>query len=171
MIVSGKKIKALDEILNKDNNIVIIEAIELLRQEKPFEGAIGLLTAFYDKTEDFSIRKSIAGFMNDLKDQSACKEIIEEIRKQWKSDTISMLVSSCWQSGLNYSDYSLDLAKVFIKGDYITAVECLTVIEDSVDEINKVRKDEIIKMLEKNTLSQINEKKTLTQELILILER
>ncbi|MGC1391867.1 MAG: hypothetical protein WA816_12590 [Bacteroidales bacterium] len=171
MIVSGKKIKALDEILNKDNNIVIIEAIELLRQEKPFEGAIGLLTAFYDKTEDFSIRKSIAGFMNDLKDQSACKEIIEEIRKQWKSDTISMLISSCWQSGLNYSDYSLDLAKVFIKGDYITAVECLTVIEDSVDELNKVRKDEIIKMLEENTLSQINEKKALTQELILILER
>ena len=51
MIKSEKKIKELNEILNKDNNIVITEAIELLRQEKPFEGAIGLLTAFYDKTE------------------------------------------------------------------------------------------------------------------------
>ena len=107
MIKSDKKIKLLNEILNKDNNIVITEAIELLRQEKPFEGAIGLLTAYYDKTNDFSIRKTITGFMNDLKDQSVCQEVIEEIRKQWKSDTISMLVSSCWQSGLSSSIFNI----------------------------------------------------------------
>jgi hypothetical protein len=171
MLKSDKKIKELKEILNKGNNIMITEAIELLREEKPFEGAIGLLTAFYDKTDDFSIRKTIAGFMNDLKDQSICQEVIEQIRKQWKSDTISMLVSSCWQSGLNYSDFSLDMAKVFLKGDYITAIECLTVIEESVHELSLSKKDVIIKMLEESQVSQINEKKELTRELILILER
>ena len=171
MIKSEKRIKELDEILNKDNNKVITETIDLLRQEKPFEGAIGLLTAFYDKTDDFSIRKSITGFMNDLKDQSVCQEVINEIRKQWKPDTISMLVSSCWQSGLNYSEYSLDLAKVFLKGDYITAIECLTVIEESVRELSKATKEEIMKMLEVTHISQINEKKELTLELIAILER
>ncbi len=62
MIKSEKKIKELSEILNKDNNIVITEAIELLRQEKPFEGAIGLLTAFYDKTERFFNQKSYCRF-------------------------------------------------------------------------------------------------------------
>jgi hypothetical protein len=171
MIKSEKKIKELDEILNKDSNIVINEAIELLRKEKPFEGAIGLLTAFYERTDDFSIRKTIAGFMNDLKDQAACQEIIKEIRKQWKSDTISMLISSCWQSGLNYSDYSPDLAKVFLQGDYITAIECLTVIEESVHKLSKASKDEIMKMLEESPVSQIKEKKELTLELIAILER
>jgi hypothetical protein len=171
MIKSEKRIKELDEILNKDNNKVITEAIDLLRLEKPFEGAIGLLTAFFDKTDDFSIRKSITGFMNDLKDQSVCQEVINEIRKQWKPDTISMLVSSCWQSGLNYSEYSLDLAKVFLKGDYITAIECLTVIEESVRELSKATKEEIMKMLEVTHISQINEKKELTLELIAILER
>ena len=171
MIKSEKRIKELDEILNKDNNKAITEAIDLLRLEKPFEGAIGLLTAFFDKTDDFSIRKSITGFMNDLKDQSVCQEVINEIRKQWKPDTISMLVSSCWQSGLNYSEYSLDLAKVFLKGDYITAIECLTVIEESVRELSKATKEEIMKMLEVTHISQINEKKELTLELIAILER
>ena len=78
MIKSEKKIKELAEVLNKDNNILITEAIELLREEKPFEGAIGLLTSFYDKTDDFSVRKTIAGFMNDLKDQSACEEVIKK---------------------------------------------------------------------------------------------
>jgi hypothetical protein len=171
MIKSEKKIKELIETLNKDNNIAVTEAIELLRQEKPFEGAIGLLTAFYERTDDYSIRKSIAGFLNDLKDQTACEEVIKEIRKQWKSDTISMLVSSCWQSGLNYSNYSLDLVKVFLGADYVTAIECLTVIEDSVHEISNAAKDEIIKMLEESPVSQFAEKKELTRELISILER
>jgi predicted DNA-binding protein len=171
MIKSDEKIKLLNEILNKDNNIVITEAIELLRKEEPFKGAIGLLTAYYDKTDDFSIRKTITGFMNDLKDQSVCHEVIEEIRKQWKSDTISMLISSCWQSGLNYSDFSIDLSKVFMEGDYITAIECLTVIEESIQNLNKATRAKILKILNENPVTQINEKKELTLELIAILER
>ena len=150
---------------------MIAESIEILRQEKPFEGAIGLLTAFYDNTDDISIRKSIAGFMNDLKDQSVCQEVITEIRKPWKNDTISMLVSSCWQSGLDYSEYSLDLAKIFLKGDYVTAIECLTVIEESVHELNKEQKDEVIKLIEDNPFPTGNEKSTLTLELLTILSK
>jgi len=171
MIKSEKKIKDLADILNKDNNVIIVQAIELLRQEKPFEGAIGLLTDFYNKTDDFSVRKSIAGFMNDLKDQSACKEVIEQIRKKWKSDTTSMLVSSCWQSGLNYSEYSIDLVRIFLEGDYVTAIECLTVIEESAHDLSEPSKDEIIKMLVESPVTQITEKQSLTLELISILER
>jgi hypothetical protein len=171
MIKSEDKIKELTNTLNKDSNIVITEAIELLRQEKPFEGAIGLLTAFYDKTDDSSLRRTIAGFMNDLKDQSVCQEVIYEIRKHWKSDTISMLVSSCWQSGLNYSAYSLDLAKVFLQGDYITAIKCLTVIEESVPEMSKGTKEKIMKLLVESPVSHFAEKKELASELISILER
>jgi hypothetical protein len=171
MIISESKIKELAGILNSDSNIAITEAIELLRRERPFKGAIGLLTAFYDRTDDFSIRKTIEGFMNDLKEQSVCEEVIGEIRKKWKPDTISMLVSSCWQSGLNYSDYSPDLIRVFLAGDYVTAVECLTVIEESVNEMTRPEKDEIIKMLEESPVSGINEKDALMLELMSILER
>jgi hypothetical protein len=171
MIKSEKKISELVEVLKKEDNIIIAEAIELLRHEKPFEGAIGLLTAFFDKSEDKSIRKTISDFMNDLKDQTACAEVIEEIRKEWKPDTISMLVSSCWQSGLDYADYSMDLANVFLKGDYVTAIECLTVIEENVEELSIEKKAELKKLIEENPFSRGNEKSTLTNELIAILER
>ena len=171
MIKSEIKIKELVEILNKDNIFVITEAINLLRHEKPFEGAIGLLTALYDKTDNMQVRKSISAFMNDLKDQTACEEVIMEIRKKWKPDTISMLISSCWQSGLNYSEFSLDLAKVFLEGDYVTAIECLTVIEESAHELSVKSKADIIKLIEDNPFPRVNEKSTLTLELISILER
>lgn len=171
MIKSDKKFNELAEILNKDNNITITDAIEVLRLETPFVGAIGLLVAFYDRTNDFSVRKTISGFMNDLKDPGASVEVITEIRKQWKPDTISMLVSSCWQSGLNYSEYSLDLAKIFLKGDYVTAIECLTVIEESVDELSKEKRKEVIKLIEESPFSTSDEKTTLTYELLSILNK
>ena len=171
MINSVKKIKELTTILDKDNNILISEAIGLLREEQPFEGAIGLLTTFYDKTDDSLIRKTIEVFMNDLKDQSASKEIIIEIIKPLKPATISMLVSSCWQSGLDYSEYSSDLAEIFLKGDYVTALECLTVIEESVQILSRTKKDEIIKIIEKNPLPAVEEKTALTLELLNILGR
>ena len=171
MIRSDKKVNELVEVLKSDNNTAITAAIELLRLEVPFEGAIGLLTGFYDKTDDMSVRKSISGFMNDLKDKSVCEEVIQEIRKEYKPDTISMLVSSCWQSGLNYSEYSIDLANVFLKGDYVTAIECLTVIEESVNELSKAKRKEVIKLIKASPLPLVNEKSTLVLELISILER
>jgi hypothetical protein len=171
MIKSEKKLKDLADVLRKENNLLISEAIGMLREDKPFEGAIGLLTSFYDRTDDFLIRKTIAAFMNDLKDQAAGAEVINEIRKPWKADTTSMLVSSCWQSGLDYSEFSYDLAKVFLKGDYITAIECLTVIEESVHELSLKKKDEIIKIIEESPLSREDGKKPLTVELLSILGR
>jgi predicted DNA-binding protein len=171
MIRSEKKLKELAEIFNKDNNILITDTIGLLRDGQSVEGVIGLLTTLYDKTDDFLIRKTIEGFMNDLKDQTVVIEVMTEIRKKWKPDTISMLVSSCWQSGLDYSDYSPDLVKIFMKGDYVTAVECLTVIEESVHKLTRAKKDDIIKIIEEFPVSIVDEKKALTLELILILER
>jgi hypothetical protein len=171
MIRSEQKLANLTSLLYKGNKILITQAIELLREELPFEGAIGLLTSYYDKSDDYSVRKTIEGFMNDLKDQSACTEVINEIRKQWKADTISMLVSSCWQSGLNYSEYSIDLADVFLKVDYITAIECLTVIEETVPELTRETKDKIIKLIEETPFSPVPEIRSLTLELISILNK
>jgi hypothetical protein len=171
MIKSERKIRELVEVLDKEDIPAISDAIEQLRLEKPFEGAIGLLTAYYNKTNESTIRKTIAAFMNDLKDQSACIEVISEIRKNWSHDTISMLVSSCWQSGLNYSEYSMDLARVFLTGDYVTAIECLTVIEESAQEMTKESKEEVIRLIEDNPFPRVNEKSTLTLELKSILER
>ena len=171
MLRSESKFKELQAILNRDNNLLITEAIGFLREEQPFEGAISLLVACYERTGEESIRKTIEGFMNDLKDPSACPEIINEIKKPWKIDTINMLVSSCWQSGLNYSEYSTDLAAAFIKGNYITAFECLTVIEETVSDLSRKQKDAILSVFEQGNVPAKNEKYMLVQELISVLKR
>ena len=74
MLKSEKKVKELSVLLSEENSSLISEAIGLLRDEEPFEGAISLLASFYDKSEDNPVRKTIEGFMNDLKDQSVSRE-------------------------------------------------------------------------------------------------
>jgi hypothetical protein len=113
----------------------------------------------------------IEGFFNDLKDISVRPEVIAEIRKPWKPDTISMLVSSCWQSGLDYSDYLNDMARTFLKADYATSIECMTVIEESTINSTRARKDEIISLIMESPQAFMNEKNLLVHELISILER
>jgi len=171
VIRSDKKIKELTTLISRKNEAAITEAIILLRDEEPFEGAIGLLASLHNGSEDSSILKIIEEFFNDIKDHSVRSEVIAEIRKPWKSNTISMLVSSCWQSGLDYSNYLADLARVFLKSDYATAIECVTVISESVNNSTRERKDEILKIVRDSPFSYTHEKYALTEELISILER
>jgi hypothetical protein len=171
MIKSEKKIKELALHLNGENNIIVSQIIESLRNDEPFEGVVGLLTSLFDRSADRSIKKAIECFMNDLKDQAVRPEIIAEVRKQWKDDTIGMLVSSCWQSGLDFSGYAEDFVEIFIKSDYPTAIECLTVISESEKEISREEKDKLISILEDNPLRKVDEKSVLMLELISILEK
>ena len=169
MIKSDKKIRDLSFLLSKDDPILIYEAIVILRDEEPFEGAVALLSSYYDKTKDIAVRKTIEKFMNDIKDQAVTREIINEIRKPLSQPTLCMLVASCWQSGLNYSEYSRDLAEIFLNSDYLTALECFTVIEEWVHELTKGKKVEIIGMIREYPETLGNEKEKLAHELISLL--
>ena len=81
MLKSEKKVKGLSALLSEENSSLISEAIGLLREDEPFEGAISLLASFYDKSEEKPVRNAIEGFMNDLKDQSVCREVIDGNKK------------------------------------------------------------------------------------------
>jgi hypothetical protein len=170
LIKSEKKLRELAAILSDENNLVVSGAIKSLRDEEPYEGAIALLVSLYDETDDNSILKIIEDFFNDIKDQSVRPEVIAEIKKPWKTNTISMLVASCWQSGLDYSDYLADLTDIFLTSDYATAIECMTAISESAPNSNRSSKDDIIRIVRDNPLSFTHEKDALTQELISILK-
>ena len=59
-----------------------------------------------------------------------------------------MLASSCWQSGLDYSDHAVALAEIFMQGDYLTSLECFTVLETCSGMISSTDKSGIISRLE-----------------------
>jgi hypothetical protein len=170
MIESGKKLKEFGEKLNSGNKKVISDAVFSLRNADPFKGAIGLLASHFDTSGDQQIKELILSFLNDLKEPGARIEIVTEIKKSFKQETICMLVSSCWQSGLDYSEFAADFADVFIKGDYLTALECFTVIEESANAISVSVKNEIRKTLISGKEKFDTDKTILTDALIVVLD-
>jgi hypothetical protein len=164
------KRKELEHILRKENFVRIADTIRILRDEAPFSGAIGLLVSFYDKSDNMPTRRLIREFLNDLKDKSLRIEVIEQIKKDFKPDTLRMLVSSCWQSGLDYAGFAGDFTELFLTVDYMTAIECFTVIEASVQNMTRVQKDQVIKMIREGSPADFGEKTALARELISVLE-
>jgi len=169
MKTSEKKVKELALKLNNKNSSAVMAAIDSLRNEDPFSGAIRLLADLYDSSDINMIRDHIRGFMNDLKESSVREEVIAEITRSHKPDTLSMLTSSCWQSGLDYSMWASDLALVFCKSDYLTALECFTVLEESAYTLPAAKKKELIAILRDNDNKKQPEKSVLKRELISIL--
>jgi hypothetical protein len=169
MIESEKRLRDLQKKIISGNKEVISDAIISLRNENPLKGAIGLLVNQYDRTNDQQVKNLIRNFLDDIKEPNARTEIIDEIHKNHKHDTTSMVVCSCWQSGLDYSGFATDFAKAFIDGDYLIALECFTVLEESAHHINSVKKREIIGLLEKNKGNFSAEKNKLLEALTKVL--
>ncbi|HSO76949.1 MAG TPA: hypothetical protein VLQ76_00145, partial [Bacteroidales bacterium] len=85
-------------------------------------------------------------------------------------DTKAMLAASCWQSGLDYSEHAVALARIYSEGDYATSLECFTVLETCADMITDADRVKIIKLLEKGIEKQDDAKKQLTGELISVVK-
>jgi len=171
MIRSEKKLKELNILLKGNNSEKIIKAVNLLRDEEPFTGAVEALVLHYDSTGDNTVQDSISDFFNDLKDPSVREEVMAQIMASVKPSTLQMLLSSCWQSGLDYSAYATDLAAIFVTADLPAAIECMTVIEESASGITESHKEGILSLLDGIMESGDPAKVALAGELALILRQ
>ncbi len=166
MARSDEKIKKLASLLKKDDPALAAEAVQMLREEAPFEGVVELLASYYDGNHGVVVNKAIESFMNDIKDKSLRAEIISEIKKDHQPKTTTMLVSSCWQSGLDYSSFVIDFAEVFLRSEYGIALECFTVIEESVPFLTGSEKQRVIEIISKKAEYETSARKALAMDLI-----
>jgi predicted DNA-binding protein len=164
-----KRLKQLEAKLKGENTGVILGAMNVLRNVKPLKGVIRLLAELYNVTQSAVIRKNIEELMNDMKESSLREEVVAEIKKEYKPETIRMLVSSCWQSGLDYSPYVSDFAMIFTLCDYETAIECFTVIEGCAPQITRKTRDHMIIILKENEEIRATDKFSLMAELVAVL--
>jgi hypothetical protein len=169
MLKSEKKLAELNKILTNGKYNEINDRISILRSEEPFAGAVSLLADFYDKTKDEGLKLLISEFFYDMKERSCRAEVIDSIAAVTKPASKAMLASSCWQSGLDYSDHAVALAGIFSNSDYITSLECFTVLETCSGTISSADKSSIISRLEKLTDTYDAAKQKLARELIAVL--
>ena len=170
MLKSEKKLAELNKILTNGKYNEINDRISILRSEEPFEGAISLLAHFYDRTRDEGLKLLISAFFNDMKERSCRAAVIESLASVSNQASKAMLASSCWQSGLDYSEHAVALAEIFMQSDYLTSLECFTVLETCSGMISNTDKSEIVNKLKDAAGTYDNVKQLLAKELITVLQ-
>ncbi|MRR23106.1 hypothetical protein EG830_09020 [bacterium] len=170
MLKSEKKLAELNKILINGKYNEIHDRISMLRAEEPFEGAIKLLARFYGETSDHGLKLTISAFFNDMKERSGQAEVIESLSLSVNPSSKAMLASSCWQSGLDYSEFAVSLADAFMAGDYLTSLECLTVFDTCAGSISDGDRRSIIIRLNKEIRGYDAPKQELARELITLLK-
>lgn len=169
MIKSEKKLSELNKILVNGKYNEINDRISMLRAEEPFEGAVRSLALFYDKTSDEGLKSIIMAFFNDMKERSCQAEVVESLKSVNNQASRAMLASSCWQSGLDYSEHAVALADAFMTDDFMTSLECFTVLENCAGTVSDKDRAGIITKLEREIPGYDVPMQKLARELITLL--
>lgn len=124
-----KKLKEIVASLNSKDTKIVKKAIKDLRKHGQ-ASSIAPLIDLLSKTENEEIKEEITKFLFDLKDASAIDPIITIIENNQYPELNSLLISIFWQSSLDANEYFEFFVLQAIKGDFMTCLETLTVIEN-----------------------------------------
>jgi HEAT repeat protein len=131
-------------------------------------GSVRILPVLFDLAKnntDLQIRNEIATLISEIKSTEAVPVIAESLSKHDFGDFLNALVAACWQSGLDFSQHLIVFAELFIRGDYKTALEAFTVIEESLEDASEAEIHKCLQLLKDGECMVTNEKLPLLHEL------
>jgi hypothetical protein len=164
MNFSKKEEHYINDLLSSDQQIVVdtIEEIKYSGSSKLLPFLIDLLHS----TNNDEVKKKVYSILSELKHSDSIPIIIEAIRNKKYLPEQEMLIRSCWENGLDFTPYISIFVDLVIQGDYMTAFEAFTVIENLEGFISVEDIDNLLSKLEKMLPTALEERKVLISELI-----
>jgi uncharacterized Zn finger protein len=74
--------------------------------------------------------EELISFLNNLRFNESVYPIIDILRDSAYHKIHTPLLSTIWNSQIDYSEYLVDFVSMAVKGDFLMALECLTIIEN-----------------------------------------
>src|SRR5690554_219848 len=124
-----KKLKVLLDDINSNDDKRIISGIKALKINGDDSVILPLLQVWNNGVAD-AVQSELIQFFNDLKSSLSAPIIIEAINNKDFSGIHSFLLSSIWNSSVDYSEHLEDFVHLAINNDFMIALECLTIIEN-----------------------------------------
>jgi hypothetical protein len=131
-----EEIKLRKQLHSKDS-FDIIEAINVLR-ESGNEIFVPDLARILCNTDNDEIHSLILKIFDDLKNKNTVSEIVNVLKDKSYEKEKRNLVSSCWKSGLNFSEELDVFFEIFVNDDFLTAFEAYTVLETNIPDMQPV---------------------------------
>jgi hypothetical protein len=80
--------------------------------------------------KDEKTEQEILAFLGDLKVSDAAPVFMEMIKREKYLDKRQSLLSIFWNSKIDFSNYLADFIEISCEGNFMEALECLTIIEN-----------------------------------------
>lgn len=156
--------KELFKHLQSADKNQVLDAIKALRDEGK-DSILELLTKIYLNNTDKEIESAIYKIFCDLKNQHSAESIIELIKNPEYRAARKMLVSSCWQSRLNYIIHLETFIDLVITEPFEIAFEAFTVIENLDTRVSEERKNELVAFVDANLDKCLDDNQVLADDL------
>jgi hypothetical protein len=112
----------------------------------------------------------LISFLADTKEPGVISLVVAGLKKPGLKKAHAGMLSAIWQSGLDYSGYMNDFIQLFLKGDYLVALESFTIIEQSIEHLSDQEMDEKRNHLLGGLDNVSEDKKPLARELVNLLQ-
>lgn len=76
------------------------------------------------------IQKQLAKLLADIQVSAAAAFFVQEIRKEENTEILHLVLPILWESKLDFSAYFADFVEISLSGDYLIALDCLTILEN-----------------------------------------
>lgn len=133
---ANKKVQELIGNLQKPEPKNQIQAIKDLKVHGD-ESAIEPLINLFVETSNNVVKSEVVQLLNTLKADNVQEAMIECLNNEEYEAGHQTILSSIWNSNLDYSDYLNDIVTAGVNGDFMAAMECLTIFENMEAELTE----------------------------------
>lgn len=121
-------------ILRSGNTSAIIDTIQEIRKK----GSVTILPELFDLlliSGNEEVIQACSSLLNDLKNKKSVQYLVAALKDERYEPVRHILVSACWQNGLDYHEEVQLFAEIFLNDNYTTAIEAFTVIENCLGDL------------------------------------
>jgi hypothetical protein len=129
MATENKKLQAILLDLNSGDDARKINAVRELKVHGDESAILPILNILKDAPAD-ELRREIIETLNSLKLSSAPKAMIGALFNPDYRKLRPVILTSIWNSGLDYSDFVPEIVQAATEGDLVEVLECITIIEN-----------------------------------------
>lgn len=167
MAISTEKNKIITQIvqdLKSEDEVIILKALVRVRDKGKTE-ILEHLFDLFEKTESEKVKTEVKKILADIKDSYALEVIIEKLKTG--SDSLKeVLLYALWNSNLNAVDYIPEIIDTAKNGNYMIALEALTVLENLDGPFSNEKLTEAQFILNEYFSEGVDEKETLMRSIL-----
>lgn len=169
-VTNKKAEQKLIEDLSSSMDEIVLKALTKVKDKGTVNVIEPLIDAYFS-TENAKIKQEISEILNSLKISTATEALINALDEN-AHDRNQLILNALWNSNLDSSKHMNKIMEIAVTGDYLTAFEALTVL-DNLDEIIEEEQLTECKLILNNYFGGTTDDKAdiLKQILILILAR